>query len=379
MNIAIDRAALLRALSHVQSVVKKLNTIPILAHVLLRAGDGELSLIATDMELEIVETVPAEVIRAGAATAPAHMIYEIVRKLPEGAQIEIETGDGGTMTLRAGRSQFRLGTMPVDDFPQITTADLQCRFELTAGELKGLIDRTRFAISTEETRYYLNGIYFHATRSLTGSGPGAAELPVLRAVATDGHRLARMEIPLPDGAVAMPGIIVPRKAVAEIRKLADEAGDRIELSMSETKIRFAFDTIILTSKLIDGRFPDYERVIPAGNDKVLEINAKVLARAVDRVATVSTDKSRSVKLGLDRGLLTLSATSAEAGSAVEEIEVGYDDRKLEIGFNSRYLLDVTQLIEGETIRLAMADAAAPILVRDVDDGSALFVLMPMRV
>jgi DNA polymerase-3 subunit beta len=339
MKITIERAALFRSLGHVQSVVERRNTIPILSNVLLKAENGELALTATDMDLEIVESVQAEVMGEGATTAPAHTLYDIVRKLPDGAQIELETsGDGQLMTLRSGRSNFKLGCLPVEDFPQMSGGDMAHRFSLPAGDLRALIDRTRFAISTEETRYYLNGIYLHAARGRAGGEEG----PMLRAVATDGHRLARVEIDQPDGAEAMPGVIVPRKTVTEIRKLADEAADRVEISLSETKIRFGFDSVVVTSKLIDGTFPDYERVIPSGNDKVMEVDAKTFANAVDRVATISTEKSRAVKLSISKGNLVLSATSPEAGSATEELEVEYDSPPLEIGFNSRYLLDITQ-------------------------------------
>nr|WP_295829981.1 DNA polymerase III subunit beta [uncultured Azospirillum sp.] len=376
MNITIERAALLRSLGHVQSVVERRNTIPILSNVLLRAGDGELSLAATDMDLEIVETVPATVGRPGGTTAPAHTLFDIVRKLPDGSQVELDIGGDGTiLTLRAGRSQFKLSCLPVEDFPQLSSGELKHNFSVAAADLRGLIDRTRFAISTEETRYYLNGIYLHAAKSKMGS----LETPVLRAVATDGHRLARVEMPLPDGAEGIPGVIIPRKTVTEIRKLVDEAADRIELSLSDNKIRFGFDSVVVTSKLIDGTFPDYERVIPVGNDKVMEVDAKLFAAAVDRVATISTEKSRAVKLSLVRGALTLSATSPESGSATEELEVNYAETPLEIGFNSRYLLDITQQIEGEGAQFTLADAASPTIIRDVADSTALYVLMPMRV
>ncbi|SMF64202.1 DNA polymerase III, beta subunit [Azospirillum oryzae] len=376
MNITIERAALLRSLGHVQSVVERRNTIPILSNVLLRAGDGELSLAATDMDLEIVETVPATVGRPGGTTAPAHTLFDIVRKLPDGSQVELDiAGDGTILTLRAGRSQFKLSCLPVEDFPQLSSGELKHNFSVAAADLRGLIDRTRFAISTEETRYYLNGIYLHAAKSKMGS----LETPVLRAVATDGHRLARVEMPLPDGAEGIPGVIIPRKTVTEIRKLVDEAADRIELSLSDNKIRFGFDSVVVTSKLIDGTFPDYERVIPVGNDKVMEVDAKLFAAAVDRVATISTEKSRAVKLSLVRGALTLSATSPESGSATEELEVNYAESPLEIGFNSRYLLDITQQIEGEGAQFTLADAASPTIIRDVADSTALYVLMPMRV
>jgi len=324
------------------------------------------------MDLEIVERVDCTVAREGTMTAPAHTLYDIVRKLREGAQVELDaSGDKGAMTLRSGRSTFTLQCLPPEDYPLMAGGDLPHSFTLSASELKGLIDRTRFAISTEETRYYLNGIYLHATKS--------NEMHVLRAVATDGHRLARVEMMLPEGAGDMPGVIVPRKTVTELRKLIEESNGDIGIALSETKMRFSFGDAVLTSKLIDGTFPDYDRVIPTNNDKILEVDCKSFAEAVDRVATISTEKSRAVKLSVERNNLTLSATSPENGTASEEIEVRYGAAPIEIGFNSRYLLDIAEQIEGDGAQFSMADAASPTIVRDSADASALYVLMPMRV
>jgi DNA polymerase-3 subunit beta len=377
MKLTIERAALLKALGHVQSVVERRTTIPILSNVLLRAEvAGRLSLSATDMDLEIVERVPARVEREGRTTVPAHTLYDIVRKLREGAQVELETsGERNEMVLRSGRSTFTLACLPPEDYPVMSAGELPHQFTLSAVELRMLIDRTRFAISTEETRYYLNGIYLHATKS--------NEVPVVRAVATDGHRLARVEMTAPEGAAGMPGIIVPRKTVLELRKLVDEGEDEVQVALGETKIRCAIGEAALTSKLIDGTFPDYDRVIPVNNDKILDVECKEFADAVDRVSTISTERSRAVKLALDRGNLVVSATSPENGTAVEELEVRYQNTPIEIGFNSRYLLDITEQIEGEYVQFQMADAGSPTIVRDAapeaNGANALYVLMPMRV
>ena len=372
MKLTIERATLLKALAHVQSVVERRNTIPILANVLLDGQGSALTLTATDMDLAITETVPAEIGQSGATTAPAHTLYDIVRKLPDGAQVEIETdAEAGQMTIRAGRSRFNLATLPVEDFPTMSGGDLPNVFSLEAEDLRTLIDRTRFAVSTEETRYYLNGIYLHAADE-----DGTA---MLRAVATDGHRLARVQLPMPDGGDGMPGVIVPRKAIGELRKLIEETSDPVEIALSDTRVRVTFDDAILTSKLIDGTFPDYQRVIPVGNDKVLSVDRNVFAEAVDRVSTISSEKSRAIKLAVGSGMLTLSATSAENGSAVEELEVGFEHDQLEIGFNSRYLLDITSQIESDGAEFVLADASSPTIVRDGEDQSALYVLMPMRV
>jgi DNA polymerase-3 subunit beta len=327
MKLKADRATLLKALAHIQSVAEKRNTIPILANVLIQVRDGRLSFTATDMEIAIVEEVAASTSRNGSTTAPAATLYDIVRKLPESAEIELETtGGDGQLALRAGRFATSLVTLPVEDFPSMTAGQLPHHFHLPALVLRGLIDRTRFAISTEETRYYLNGIYLHATVT-EGSR-------MLRAAATDGHRLARVEEPLPEGAETMPGVIVPRKTVAELRKLLDEESGSIEVGLSDTRIQFRVGPIILTSKLIDGTFPDYERVIPRDNDKILRVGKKDFSDAVARVAAISSERSRPVKLSLQRDLLTLSAASAEQGSATEELDG--DRVKYEAGHGAYY-------------------------------------------
>ncbi len=371
MKFKADRATLMKALAHIQSVAEKRNTIPILANALIAVKDGRLSFTATDMEIAVVEEVVASVSRDGATTAPAATLYEIVRKLPEAAEIELELA-GEQLKLRAGRYSTSLVTLPTDDFPSMTAGALPHRFRLTSLALRGLIDRTRFAISTEETRYYLNGIYFHAT---------TADIPMLRAVATDGHRLARVEEPLPDGAAGMPGVIIPRKTVAELRKLLDEESGEVEIGLSDTRIQFKAGGITLTSKLIDGTFPEYERVIPKDNDKILRVGTKDFSNAVARVAAISSERSRPVKMALANDLLTLSAASPEQGTASEELDEGrveYSSGPLEIGFQARYLNDITDQI-GERLEFHFSDGTAPTVVRDAADGSAVYVLMPMRV
>jgi DNA polymerase-3 subunit beta len=375
MKFSVDRAVLLKALAHVQSVVERRNTIPILSNVLLAASDAGLRLTATDMEIAVVEEIPGvSVARPGRTTAPAATLYEMVRNLPEGAKIEFDhPGGDAPLAFRAGRFATSLMVLPVEDFPAMTEGKLPHRFTLPAATLREMIDRTRFAISTEETRYYLNGIYFH-----TAESDGQK---VLRAVATDGHRLARVEEPLPEGAAGMPGVIVPRKTVLEVRKLAEETQDEIEIRLSETKIRFTIGTVSLTSKLIDGTFPEYERVIPRGNDKVLRVGKKEFAEAVKRVSAISNERQRPVKLTIDRNHLLLTASSPDQGQAQEEMDEGsvsYEAGPLEIGFQARYLTDITDQVS-EKLEFRFADSAAPTIVTDVARPEALYVLMPMRV
>jgi DNA polymerase-3 subunit beta len=371
MRVRIERANLLRALNHVHRVVERRNTIPILANVLLTAEGDALSLKATDLDMEIVDRAPAAVEQAGASTVPAHILYDIVRKLPDGAEIELDSGSGQSMSLKAGRARFALQMLPDADFPDLNAGELPVSFTLPAEVLKRLIDRTQFAISTEETRYYLNGIYFH----VVGDG-GAARL---RAVATDGHRLAKAEIDAPAGSAGMPGIIVPRKTVGEIQKLLEDPQAEVRLGLSDTKIRLAIGELVLTSKLIDGTFPDYERVIPKANDKVLTLDKGDFERAVDRVSTISSDRGRAVKLSLTEDRMVLAVNNPDSGSATDEIPVGYEAEPIEIGFNSRYLLDIAGQLTSDEAVFKLADPGSPTLIQDKGDADALYVLMPMRV
>jgi len=372
MKITVERSELLKSLGHVHRVVERRNTIPILANVLVRADRSKLSLKATDLDVEVTDTIAAEVGPGGSTTVPAHMFFDIVRKLPEGAQIVLESsGDRAALAIRAGRSRFTLQTLPESDFPDLAPGEMTHKFTLKAADLKRLIDKTQFAISTEETRYYLNGIYLHAA--------GSAKAQTLRAVATDGHRLAQMEIELPKGAAGMPGIIRPRKTVSEVQRLMEDNEAEVAIELSSGKIRFTIGETILTSKLIDGTFPDYARVIPVGNDKELVVDKKEFEAAVDRVSTVSSERGRAVKLSISGGKLLLSVTNPDSGSANEELEVEYEADPIDIGFNSRYLLDIAAQIESEGAVLKLADPGSPTLIQDKDPHGALYVLMPMRV
>ena len=372
MKFSIERAQLLRAVAQAQSVVERRNTIPILANVLIEAEGSDVRFRATDLDIEVVDKAPAQVERAGATTVPAVLLNEIVRKLPDGALVTLtEQASNGRLTIEAGRSNFSLATLPRQDFPIMASSDYETNFTARAGDLRRLFDKSKFAISTEETRYYLNGVYMHVATGEDG--------PCLRCVATDGHRLARIDSALPEGADGMAGVIVPRKTVGELRKLLDDDDADISVSVSETKVRFATPEITLTSKVIDGTFPDYTRVIPTGNTRKLEVDAAEFAKAVDRVATVSSERSRAVKLSLDEDRLVLSVNAPDSGAAEEELAVAYADEKLDIGFNAKYLLEIASQVDRENAVFLFNSSGDPTLMREGTDTSAVYVVMPMRV
>jgi len=331
-----------------------------------------LSLRATDLDIEIIEEIPAVIEQPGAVTVAAHLLHEIVRKLPEGAQLAMSSDEAtGRLDVVAGRSRFSLATLPREDFPVMASSEYSCSYTAPAAVLRRLFDKSKFAVSTEETRYYLNGVYLHVANE--------AGRPVLRAVATDGHRLARIDADLPAGAESAPGVIVPRKTVGELRRLLENDEEEITVSVSETKIRFSVNGLVLTSKVIDGAFPDYTRVIPTGNTRRMEVDAADFAAAVDRVATVSQERNRAVKLTMEEDKLTLSVNSPDAGSAAEELVVAYPDEPMEIGFNAKYLLEIASQVDRENAVFLFNNPGDPTLVREGDDASAVYVVMPMRV
>ena len=338
MKISVERDILLKSLNHIQSVVERRNTIPILSNVKIIANNEGISLTATDLDLEIIESLDkANTIEDGEITTSAHTLYDIVRKLPEGSSLDIATKDNDKLELSCGQSNFELSTLPVEDFPEMSSGEMPCNFIIDSEELANMIDKSKFAISTEETRYYLNGIFFHAINNS------------LRSVATDGHRLACIQSNLPEGADDIPSIIIPKKTIGEVRKL------------------------------IDGTFPDYERVIPKTNTKIMTVKTHDFASSIDRVATISSDKSKAVKFAINNNSLTLTVINPDAGTAVEKVDVSYEADDLEVGFNARYLLDIASQISGDTMTFILEDPGAPALINDSAHEDATYVLMPMRV
>jgi DNA polymerase-3 subunit beta len=373
MQFTVDRDDILSVLNHVESVVEKRNTIPILANVKIECeADGIVRFQTTDMDLAIDDSTEAKVEVPGSTTIPVAMIHSVVKKIPSGAEIKLELHNDKSVTLSAGSSAFTFPSLPVDEFPNFDVVKDDIKFSINSSVLKALFARVRHAVSNEETRYYLNGVYLHADTADQ----------VLRTVATDGHRMARAQTDLPQEAENMPGIIVPRKTVDELVKLLDDFVGDVSISISQHKVKFSVGKVVLTSKLIDGKFPDYDKVIPEGNDKALELNTKELTKSIDLVTSVSPDKTKAVKFDITSDKVTLSSSSEMLGMATgkQDIAANYNsEENMSIGFNSRYVLDSLASIEGDKVRLSLSDQNGAVVAEDTSDDSCIYVLMPMQV
>ena len=375
MDFRVNSTDLLKALSHIHGIVEVRHTLPILSNIIITTNDNSLSLSSTNLDIFCSDDLEAEVSQNGSTSVSASTFYEIVKRLPSGSEIHASLSEeDSTLILKCGRSKFNLTTISPDDFPKISHDDLNIQFVLSATELKRMIDKTKFAISNEETRYYLNGVFLHQTQKNS--------IDILRAVATDGHRLAQYDIPLPQGAKDMNGIIIPKKMIQELRRVLDDASGDINIQLNENKIKFSFNNMQIISKVIDGTFPDYTKVIPQSNDKSITTNNDELKKAIDRVSAVAINeetKSKAIKLIIDSNKISLSVDSTSRGSAIEEIDLEYNSDKVEIGFNSRYLIDICNEIDGDKINLKFLNSTSPAIILDNTDENLFFVLMPMRI
>ncbi len=367
MRFTITRQDLLKALSHVAPIAEKKSTIPILSNLKIEANN-ELTFTATNTDIEIVEKVPSQISEEGKTTLPAHILYDIARKLPD-EEVSFSTQET-QMIITAGRAKFSLPMLPADDFPMMAGAPLQFKFNITPDDLIALIDKTKFAVSNEETRYYLNGIYLHTVEN---EGQN-----ILRSAATDGGRLALYDVPAPEGSKGMPSVIVPKQVIGELRKLLDDADKDVVVEVSETKTRFSFENAIMTSKLIDGKYPNYLAVIPKGNDKTLTLKTAEFKEAVDRISSVSVDKFKAVKMIISKNSLTLTASTPEAGTGTEEVGANYDGDTIEILFAYRKLLDMANQIETEEMEFKLSNGTSPAIMKEKDNDHFLYVVMPLR-
>lgn len=365
MKVEIARDEFLKALTRVVRVVEKRQTIPVLGNVWLKGEGSTLSLRATDLDIEASDTINATVDVEGAVTVPAYMLFDIVRTLSTGAMMSMELV-GTLMNFACGKGRFKLPTLPANDLPPLPFGDTKVKFDIPQGVLRAMVGRVKFAMSDEETRYFLNGIYVHHHEG------------ALRLVATDGHRLAKTEVPSPDGADGMRPVILPRKTVDELTKILDTSDIPITVEFSEYKARFTTGNYTLTSKLIDGTYPDYDKFIPYGNSKEMHTSLEHLTAAVIRVAAVQ-ERGRPVTIMMEADALRLSVDNKDAGSSHDEIECDYQSDPLKIGFNSRYLIDVLQNIGDEDVVGLFNEPGSPGLFYPKSDPKSIYIVMPMAV
>ncbi len=375
MEFKINSTDLLKALSHIHGIVEVRHTLPILSNIILEAKDDKLILSSTNLDIYCSDKIKAEVLKSGEVSVSAVTFFEIIKRLPSGSEVLMTMEEGeNEIRLTCGRSKFNLSTLKTDDFPIISDNDLSTNFVLSADELIRIIDKTKFAVSNEETRYYLNGIFLHKAERNS--------IQFLRAVATDGHRLAQYDIPLPQGAEDITGIIIPKKTIYELRKVLDDANGDVSVSLNESKIKFSFNDLKVVSKVIDGTFPDYTKVIPQNNDKNFKTNNSDLKNAIDRVSAVAANeesKSKAIKFCIENNSLSLSVESQSKGSANEMIDVNYSGDKVDIGFNSKYIIDICNEVDGDEISISLSDSISPAIILDKTDENLFFVLMPMRI
>ena len=375
MEFKINSTDLLKALSHIHGIVEVRHTLPILSNIILEAKDDKLILSSTNLDIYCSDKIKAEVLQSGEVSVSAVTFFEIIKRLPSGSEVLMIMDEGeNEIRLTCGRSKFNLSTLKTDDFPIISDSDLSTNFVLSADELIRIIDKTKFAVSNEETRYYLNGIFLHKAERNS--------IQFLRAVATDGHRLAQYDIPLPQGAEDITGIIIPKKTIYELRKVLDDANGDVSVSLNENKIKFSFNDLKVVSKVIDGTFPDYTKVIPQKNDKNFKTNNFDLKNAIDRVSAVAANeesKSKAIKFCIENNSLSLSVESQSKGSANEMIDVNYSGDKVDIGFNSKYIIDICNEVDGDEISISLSDSISPAIILDKTDENLFFVLMPMRI
>jgi DNA polymerase-3 subunit beta len=370
MKIIIPQSDIARALASTVGVVEKRTTIPIIGHVLIDAVTTGITITATDMEREIMAKCAADVVRAGAVTLPGQLLANIAKKVRGDVTIDADAVKGAA-TITAGASKFSVQTLPAGDFPRLSSGVLPHRFRIDAATLVRMFDKTKFAQSTEETRYYLNGVYWHVA--------DVGRQRVLRAVATDGHRLARVDGDCPAGAEAMDGIIIPRKTVDELLRLLDRGVPEIDVGVSPSAVRVTIGDVVMTSKLIDGTFPDYMRVIPTGNDKPMTVACAMLAEAIDRIATVADERAAGVQLDVGADCVTIMMRGQSGNAATETVDVTFGSAPVDIGFNAGYVAEILKQIDDDIVVVDLADASTPAIFRDGNDASVLYLLMPMRV
>lgn len=365
MKFEITRNELLKPVQAVIGVIERRQTMPILANLLIAADGKTLTVTATDLEVELQAQVPLECDDTGEVTIPGRKCLDICRALPDGASVVVELTNG-QLKLRSGRSRFSLSTLPAAEFPLVEGVEAQVRFSTVRKTLKNLLNRTSFAMAQQDVRYYLNGLLLET------------DAATLRAVATDGHRLAMCETPLEMEEATQQQVILPRKGVVELLRLLDDSDEATDVALGGNKIRVTVGSLCFTSKLIDGRFPDYDRVVPKECDKVVKADRLQMRDVLSRAAILSSEKYKGVRLVIERGRIGVQAHNPEQEEAEDELEAEYDGESLEIGFNVVYLLDALAAVDNQDVILKFSDANSSCLILDPDSDAHRYVVMPMR-
>ena len=375
MKFSIERTHLLKSMTIASGVAEKNAAKPILANVLVEASEDKVSFRASNGRLEVISTAEAQVEQPGHTTVSALLMHEIARKLPAGALIDIVSDDSqGRLTVSAGRIVFNSPTLPGDDFPLMQRHEFEKQFTVSVEAFQPLFAKTRFSMSQDDSRKYLNGVYLHNFKT-RADHPGK-----LRGVATDGHRLALADMDAPEAAEDMPGIIIPQKTVGELLKVLDEPEEQIKVSVSSTIVQFELPSVTMTSNVVDGTFPRYQTVIPPNNDFRLEIDRTAFVEAVDRVITVCTaPDTEAVMFAVDTDLVKMNLNSVDLGAAAEEVSAAYSGKAMTMGFNGTYLKDVSQHVDQSSVVFWLNSPEDPAIVRNGEDLDCMFVVMPMRV
>ena len=371
MEFTIDRDTFLKSLGYANGIIEKKTTLPILSNVLIEAKNSKIKITATDLDIIYFEEIsPKEIKKEGSTTTSSNILYDILRKLEPDAKVELSLQNANKLKLISGNSKFNLLCLPPDNFP-LSEEDVGSKyFEVSNQKLLKLLNKTKISLSNDETRHHLNGIYLHKNSFENKS--------YLCAVATDSHRLSSSSLEI-DGNIEIESIILPKKTIFQLISLLEQSNSNVKITNNKSKIKFILNSGVLISKVIDGRFPDYNKVIPKDNNKTLELKLEDFKNSIDRVTTVSSDRKEGLKMSISKDIVQLSVNSPNSGDGVESIKGKFNSDELNISFNSRYLTDIASQIENESIIINLKDAGSPVLIKDFSDQNTFHVVMPMKI
>ncbi len=371
MQFVVKRDILLKSLNFVQGVVEKKNTLPILSNVLLELKEKKLSIIATDLDIIFYDEISdVKILKEGSTTTSAAILYDILRKIPSNSELNFDLKSENKLSLKSDNADFNLLCLPTDNFPTFADEFEGQEISLNNTRFLKLLNKTRISISNDDTRHYLNGIFLHLTE--------AHGRNFLTGVATDSHRLSSSSLEI-DSKNNFISLILPRKTVFQLCSLLSDISDPLTMQSSDNKIKFSLGKIRLISKVIDGKFPDYKKVVPTTNDKTLMVSSKDFINSIERVASVSLDRKEGVKLTINKDSVQLSVNSANSGEGNEKIKAEFNSDSLNISFNSKYLTDIASEVEDKNLKINLKDSVSPVLIEDISDKNSYFVIMPMKI